>query len=160
MFRNTKMSNHLSQRELAKCIVGRPARAELQHIGECPECGAELDRLRNTLTVFRNAVRHRIDERVASQPPLVVPLRVAEAGVSTWRWTLVAAAMVMAIVLPFFINTNQPQETADPAAIETNPDAIMNRVNLHLSRTVPAPMEPMMTLIPREELMSKPGGVQ
>src|SRR2546425_10656543 len=105
MFRNTKMSKHLSQDQFAKCVAGRPARVELQHIGECPECSAELDRFNNTLTVFRNAVRHRIDDRVALQPPAVAP-RPAEAGLSTWRLTFVAAAIVMAALLPFFINTN------------------------------------------------------
>ena len=50
------------------------------------------------------------------------------------------------------------QEAAVQASGET-PDAIMNRVNSHLSRTLPAPMEPMMSLIPKE-LMNKQGGVQ
>jgi hypothetical protein len=51
-------------------------------------------------------------------------------------------------------------DVSEQVFTETNPDAVMDRVNRHLSRTVPAPMEPMMSLIPREELISKPGGVQ
>ena len=38
--------------------------------------------------------------------------------------------------------------------------AVMDRVNLHLSRTVPAPMEPMMSLIPSDELINNSGGVR
>jgi len=154
------MSNHLSQDQFAKCAFGRLARAELQHISECPECRAELDRFGNALSLFRSAIRHRIDDRVALHTPGGTRLRPAETGMSKWRWALVAAVVVVVVTLPFFMSENKPQEAVIQPSTETNPDALMDRVNLHLSRTVPAPMEPMMSLIPSEELISKSGGVQ
>lgn len=156
------MSNHLSEDQFVECIVGRPARPELQHISECPECSAELERFGNTLSVFRSAVRHRIEDRVALHPSVVTPLRAAEAGISTWRWALGAAAIVFLVLvnLPFFTSESEPQEAGEQVSTETNPNAVMDRVNLHLSRIVPAPMEPIMSLIPNEQLVSKPGGVQ
>ncbi|MBI2149439.1 MAG: hypothetical protein HYU27_02385 [Acidobacteria bacterium] len=158
------MSNHLSEDRFAKCAVGRPARAELEHISECAECSAELARFGNTLSLFRGAIRERIDARVGSHTPAAVPFstRPAAAGMSKWRWALGAAAVV-AFVLgmrPFFTSENKPQEVREQVSTETSPDAVMDAVNLHLSRTVPAPMERMMSLIPSEQLTAESGGVQ
>jgi hypothetical protein len=150
------MSNHLSQDQFAKCAVGRPSRAELHHIGECPECSAELERFGNTLLLFRSAIRHRIGRRSALQTPVATVSRPAEAGVPRWRWALVTTAFVVLVTLPFFMSEYKPPQ----ASTETTPDEIMDRVNRHLSRMVPAPMEPMMALIPSEEFVSKSGGVQ
>jgi hypothetical protein len=58
------------------------------------------------------------------------------------------------------MSEKKPQKVDEQLSTETNPVAIMDRVNLHLSRTVPAPMEPMMSLIPSDELISTPGGVR
>ena len=153
------MSDHLSEDQFAKCIVGRSTRAELQHIRECPECSVELERFGKTLSLFRTAVRDRIDDRVALHPPDEAPLRRREAGISTLRWAWVTAAIV-ALVIPLFMSEKKPQKVDEQLSTETNPVAIMDRVNLHLSRTVPAPMEPMMSLIPSDELISTPGGVR
>lgn len=152
------MNNHLSQDQFAKCAAGRPARAELEHLSECLECRAELERFGKALSLFRSAIRRRIDDRVAVHAPDVT-LKPAEGGISTWRWAWVAVAVVLA-VLPFFMSQNEPQEDVEQAATEISPDALMDRVNLHLSRTVPAPMEPVMSLIPSEQLIRKSGGLQ
>jgi len=153
------MSDHLSEDQFANCIAGRSARGELQHIRECPECSAELERFGKTLSLFRTAVRDRIDDRVAFHPSGGTPLRRREAGISTLRWAWVTAAIV-ALVIPLLMSENKQQKVQEQVSTETNAVAIMDRVSLHLSRTVPAPMEPVMSLIPSEELISKPGGVQ
>jgi hypothetical protein len=61
-------------------------------------------------------------------------------------------ALLVAVV-PFFMRENKPHEAVEQASTEISPDALMDRVNLHLSRTVPAPMEPVMFLIPSEQLI-------
>ena len=153
------MNDHLSEDQFAKCILGRSTRAELQHIRECPECSIELERFEKMLSLFRTALRDRIDDRVASHPPDETPLRRREAGISTLRWAWVTAAIV-ALVIPLFMSEKKPQKVDEQLSTETNPVAIMDRVNLHLSRTVPAPMEPMMSLIPSDQLISNTGGVR
>src|SRR5262249_4295 len=153
------MSDHLSEDQFAKCIAGRSTRAELQHISECPECSVELERFGKMLSLFRTAVRDRIDDRVGSRPSAGTPLTRREARISTLRWAWVTAAIV-ALIIPLFMSKKKPQKVDEQISTETNPVAIMDRVNLHLSRTVPAPMEPMMSLIPSEELVSKSGGVR
>jgi hypothetical protein len=158
MFRYTKMSNHLSQDQFAKCAVGGPTKAELQHLNECAECSAELDGFGNTLSLFRSAIRHRIDDRVALQPLNVAPSRPAQTAFSNWRWAFVVAGFIVVVLLPFFMTEHIPQEAGNQSSTEIN--ALMNRVNLHLSRTVPAPMEPLMELIPNEEFVTQSGGIQ
>ena len=66
----------------------------------------------------------------------------------TQRWILVAAAAIVLVVLPFIRPGNNPEAVPEPASVEADPDAVMNRVNLHLARTVPEPMEPLMMGLP------------
>jgi hypothetical protein len=156
------MSNHLSQDQFAQCIAGQPAGAELQHIGECGECSAELERFGNILSLFRSAIRDRIDDRVALQGSgaTAFPIQPVETGMSNWRWAVAAAALVVFVMLPFFISEPIQQESSRAVSIETDADALMNAVNAHLSRTLPAPMEPMLALLPSDEPGSESGGVQ
>jgi hypothetical protein len=63
-------------------------------------------------------------------------------------------------MLPFFINTPVPLETSRTVSIETDADAVMNAVNVRLSRVVPAPMEPILSLLPGDESITESGGVQ
>jgi len=163
------MSNHLSEDQFAKCIAGSAGVPELEHISGCRQCSAELERFRNTLGVFRNIVRSRIDARIASHPAGVTRAGTALSGFASWRPAWLAAAVV-ALIIPLFINSNignignignKPQQSAPQPGPEMSADAIMQRVNFHLSRTVPAPMEPIMPPMPEaERFQIKSGGVQ
>ena len=154
------MNNHLSEDQFSKCIAGRPAKVELQHIAECSECSAELERFGNTLSLFRGAIRDRIDDRVALYPSGLSPRRPAHAGILKWRWALVVAAAVVLVLVPFLRSEKKPQAVIAEQSSETDPDAVMRAVELHLSRTVPAPMEPIMALIPNDESKAQTGGLQ
>jgi len=141
------MNRHLSEDQIARCIVGQAAVAELHHARECRECGAELDRFTKSLDLFQSSIRERINGRIALVPAVAVSRR-ARAGTLAPRWILVAAAAAILVVLPFMRPGNKLEEYPQPASTEVDPDAVMNRVNLHLARTVPAPMEPLMLGIP------------
>jgi hypothetical protein len=156
------MSNHLSEDQFAQCVAGQPPGAELQHLAQCSECRAELERFSNTLSLFRSAMRDQIDDRAAASILVAAPfsIRPAEAGASNWQWSCIGAAIVIAAVLPFLVPAKQPQQFAEPVSIESTPDELMEAVNLQLSRTIPTPMEPLLALIPGEELMNKSRGVQ
>jgi hypothetical protein len=153
------MSNHLTEDQFARCAVGQGLKAELQHVLECAECRLELDTFKTNLGRFGVAIRQKVDNRLASRPWHFNPSRVPSAvAVPMWRLGVVFAS-ILALVLPFFMAGRKP-EPRQAAPIEMDADAIMNAVNRHLSRTVPAPMEPAFSLIPSEELISQPGGVQ
>jgi hypothetical protein len=158
------MNSHLTEDQIAEYIVGRSIRADQQHIAGCLQCRSEVERISASIAAFRSAVRDRVDARVASSPARLLPIPAASAtpAVSKWQWALAGAMMVIIAVVPFITRDRlMPQEDiieATPA--ETNPDELMDAVYRHLSRTVPAPMERVMVLIPDEEPDTKSGGVQ
>jgi anti-sigma factor RsiW len=149
------MSNHLSEDQIARCFAGQSTGAEQQHIQDCDACRAELDRLGRSISLFRSAVRDRIDARVALHAPKIA---VQPAVTPVWRWALVAAVSAVLATVPFFIT--RPQQFINNVSAPTDPDTLMREVNLHVSRTLPAPMEPILTLIPEDESISQLGGVQ
>jgi anti-sigma factor RsiW len=132
------MSNHLSQDQFESCVLSGAGWPELEHMNECPECRAEVERFSKGMALFRKAV-HDLAEEAPLQPVSTVN--------SGWRWTLAtvgaAAALVAAIILPFFISR--------PEHKEMSPDAVMERLNRHLEGTMPEAMEPAMSLISFEQ---------
>ena len=153
------MSNHLSENQFAKYVVGRATSADRQHLLECAECSSELDRFSNTLSVFRTAIRDRIDDRVIRRPG-AFPSAVRTSAMPKWCWALVAATLLVLMMLPFITHDYVRKSVVENISNDTDADALMNAVNLHLSRTVAAPMEPMMALIPNDEYTTESGGVQ
>lgn len=141
------MNRHLTEDQIARCIVGQANVEEVQHARDCPECGAELGRFSKSLDLFQCSIRERINDRIAIVPTVAISRR-SEAGGQTSRWILVAVAAVVLVILPFIRTGNQPGPFPKPASTEMDPNAVMDRVNLHLARTVPAPMEPLMLGVP------------
>ena len=141
------MNRHLSEDQIARCIVGQATIAEVQHARECPECGAELNRFSKSISLFQSSVHDRIKDRIALVPSIAVS-KSSGVGTRTQRWVLVAAAAIVLVVLPFIRTGIKPEAFPEPVSTEADPDAVMNRVNLHLARTVPAPMEPLMMGLP------------
>ena len=141
------MNRHLSEDQIARCIVGQGVSAEMQHARECLKCGAELNRFDKSLSLFQTSVQAHIANRI-SQVPSVAVSRPSGVGTRSHRWVLVAAAALVLVLLPFIRTGNKPEAFPAPSFTETDPDAVMNRVNLDLSRTVPAPMEPLILGLP------------
>jgi hypothetical protein len=77
-----------------------------------------------------------------------------------WGWAVVASLVIVLLVVPKFTNKQASQQVPEQTATDLDADAVMRAVNLHLSRTVPAPMEPMITLMPAEESTTNSGGVR
>jgi hypothetical protein len=149
------MSNHLTEDQFAKCVVGQSTFEERKHLAECAECGGRLDYFRGTISVFRSAVRAGVDARIGSRPSLLI--RPAAARDPKWRWALVAAtALVLALIPLAGVKRVSPPK----AQVETDADALMRTVDLQLSRTIPAPMEPVIALLPSDEIATQSGGVQ
>ena len=148
------MSGHLSHEQFARCFVETPPQLQ-GHVRNCPECAAELERFAESLGQLRGAIRGRIDAQVASMPG--PPAHRQETGPQGWQWALVAATVVMVGLIPFAILDTKPGTRAPEAAVPADPSDLMDSINLHLSRDLPAPMEPML-VFPHPR--SKPGGIQ
>jgi hypothetical protein len=150
------MSHHLSENQFEACILGHAGPAELTHINDCPDCRAEFQRFSKSLSLFRRAVWDLADDRAALSSSNVTAPAVSTTNIPKWRWALVVATFVVAVAIPILVGeTNPPKPTE-----QMSPEAVMERLNRHLARTVPAPMEPVMSLISIEPFASEPGGVQ
>jgi len=155
------MNKHLSEDQIATYVAGRAAETERRHVAECAECCGELDRFGKAITSFRTAVRDQVDGRVATHAPAIHPsLPRATPGIPKWRWALVAAVALIFIMIPLFKGERKPQAVVTDSLVKADPDSLMQAVNLHLSRTVPEPMERMIALLPNDESITESGGVQ
>ena len=156
------MSHHLSEDQFAKCVLGTSSNIERQHAAECPLCSAEFDRFCGAVGSFRSAIRCRVDAHVGSAAPRVYSFtNPAPAGGVLLKWSL--ALMTSAVVALVFLPLPAPEETVETIDREAGPasaNALMDAINLHLLRTMPAPMEPMMVLLPEGESTEEWGGVQ
>jgi anti-sigma factor RsiW len=154
------MNNHLSQDQFERCLLLRAGPAELEHLSNCPGCRAEFEHCSRLLALFRSAIRHRVDDQVTFQSSAVLSSDSAATGIPKWRWALVAVGFFAVVMSPFFMTAIKPPERMARVSTKTSAEAVMERLNRHLSRTMPAPMEPVMSLIPSEEIATKPGRVQ
>jgi hypothetical protein len=154
------MSNHLSEDQFAKCLVGQSSNEERQHLDVCRECSAELDRSRKSISLFSNALTDRVEARVALRPSLAI--RPTKGSDPKWRWGLVAATALVLALMPFIgIKPNIiPRQVVETPQSNTDADTLMSAVQLQLSRTIPEPMEPVIALLPTEELPTPTRGVQ
>ena len=155
------MSDHLSPAQFAACIVHGPAAEELKHINACPKCGAALEEFRAAMASFRTAVRDCVDARMDTVTTEGSSSDAARQPIGAPRssWILAAAAVVLVIGLPVLISKQLPQPSTTILR-QTDPDTLMDAIDLHLLRTVPAPMEPMLGLLPEAGFKTDFGGVQ
>ncbi len=137
------MNRHLSTREISEWAAGtRPPERE-NHLHECAECRGELIRLQGTLSEFRDSLRDW-SARQGVAAPRPVWLTEGPRGSHRLRWALVAVALVLLAAIPFYRGRTQQPRLAD-----TSPDdaVLLEQIDAGVSRSVPAPMEPLTSLV-------------
>jgi len=133
------MIDHLSQEQLSRLLIGDASPEEEQHAIRCGTCAEELTDLHESFSAFRGAVQNWTSASGGSAVPEIR----RHPKLFLVRWALaiaVAALLLIAIRNPKFVGTRHHQATADDALL-------LEQVNTHLSRTLPAPLEPWMELI-------------
>jgi len=162
------MRSHLTPEEFARCFAGSLTSIQdgeiLRHARECPECSAELRRFGSAVDGFRAAIRDRVNVQVES--PVTVTRRAPPiaSGNRKLKWA-VAAALVVAGLIPVATLDSRlapiAQETSSTLSTAAAADAaaLLNSINLHLSRDLPAPLEPMMAPL-QIDTSTTFGGVQ
>jgi sugar (pentulose or hexulose) kinase len=148
------MTKHLTEEQFARCFVEGASGAAWEHLTECSECQTELDRFGGTVASLRLAVRGRVDAQAAAQAFDMPMAR----HTSKTAWALAAAAVLLLGIAPFLME--MPHEALEASSAEPSPEALMNAISLHLSRTMPSPMEPMMSLIPSDVYITESGEIQ
>ena len=124
------MSQHLSAEQISNWMIGARTPQAEQHVRDCPECQAEVVRFEETLSQFRGSVRSLTVPPAAWMPAPTRPL----------GWVLLVAALCVLTAVPIYRNfADRQQARADAILLE--------QVDAALSRTVPAPMEPLARLV-------------
>lgn len=163
------MSNHLSQDQLSMWILGRCTPEERQHGLDCAQCSAELARFQEPVSTFRTAFQDWSDRESAPQLQEVTTflLRPRRFFIPSWSWAALGMAVVLLTSLPLYrqqeelMRGSKGQGPSAPASTSVDEDALlMHEVRRHLSRTLPAPMEPIMALVPNPESKISSGGIQ
>jgi len=168
------MNNHLSQDQLSMWILGRSTAEELRHGEECPQCRSELQRFEAPVAAFRSTMLDWSDRVSAPRIEGVLTVHQRPQAIYKlfWRWAAVGTAVLLLTAIPIYRQRQELMqrkandlETSQLPPIDAPDDAnadgvLMDAVNAHLSRTIPAPMEPIMALIPNQENIAPPGGTQ
>ena len=152
------MKNHLSEQQFAQCVVAGATGKVRQHLSQCADCSAQLVAFAQTVSSVRESIRATVDARVAATPDAVVtaPVPVQNKRLPALQWARLALTAVVVLALgsaPLFLTIHETSE-------QVSAEALMDSIDAHLSRTVPSPMEPIMSLVPSEESISQPGGAQ
>ena len=155
------MRHHLSEDQLSMCILGRAAAEELQHGRECPQCKAQLERFHEPVSTFRAAMQDWSDRESVSRLAEISWILAKPRWFSDplWLWAPVAITVMLLTGIPIYIQ-QQKLYRAEVTEATHEDVLLMDAINMHLSRPLPAPMEPIMALIPEEKTVIQSGGIK
>jgi hypothetical protein len=129
------MSKHLTTAQLSEWIAGERSAENAAHLKACATCRTELTGFESGLVALGQSVRTWA-ARQDLAPGFEIPKR------SSWRWALAGVAIAVAVLLPARWNTEARREAA------LREDAqLLEHIDMQLSRSVPATMEPLMILM-------------
>ncbi|MGA2183083.1 MAG: hypothetical protein ABSH47_08645 [Bryobacteraceae bacterium] len=136
------MSRHLSSLEISEWAAGTRTPESENHLHECAECRGELTRLQGVFSEFRDSLRYWSAAQGGSAPRPVW-LTESPLGAHRLRWALVAVTMVLLAAIPFYRSRVQQHQ------VDTNlEDAVLlEQIDAGVSRSIPAPMEPLTGLV-------------
>jgi hypothetical protein len=115
--------------------------------------------LESSLSLFRGSVRQWSDRQSSAPDPAAWKAARTRTGfIGPPRlWALVTAMVLMLAVVPIYRDAQDKQRKAELAQADA---VLMEQVDDQLSRAVPAPMEPLVNLVPwsSEENNTEEGG--
>jgi anti-sigma factor RsiW len=138
------MSEHLRTQQFNDLILGIAEAEPAAHLAACPQCRAEMETLRATLSEFRGAAL-RWSENAAQQT--AVPKK--QPSSRRWAkpaWALVAVAIVLAAVLPLtqWRSHSSRSAAADAAQAQIVRDnQLLAQIDSETAETTPAPLQPL-----------------
>jgi hypothetical protein len=140
------MNEHLSSREIDEWLIGRRTHRMEVHLQACTACADELQLMAGPLKLFGSAVRSYGDEIGPTGRWSPTGKRIVLSGWFAWRWrmALVAAGLLVMIAAPVYHREEVKRQAAVTAAQD---EILLRQVESGISRSVPAPMEPLATLI-------------
>jgi hypothetical protein len=158
------MNKHLSEDEICRSFIGSSTMEEERHVQNCAQCREEVERLRIACSLFRDAMKDWTALRnEVIRLPIVATLAKPRGFESIhWRWALIGAVTILLAVIPMYKsqyfprNETQIDRAAGPsnnALVQsgTREDILLMEAVISHRATIPAPMEPVMALLPTDE---------
>jgi len=139
------VKEHLSSQEITGVIAGQGTPEVQEHLLSCHACAEQVRRATEPLKMFAGALRSLGEEMSPSRPFVPDGRRVA----SAWRGrparlVLAAAALMMMVAAPVYRHEELKRQAALTAAQD---EILLRQVESGISRSVPAPMEPLAKLM-------------
>lgn len=145
------MSEHLSPQQIEEWLIGQRTPQAEEHLRLCRVCAGKVESAAQPLRLFGSAMRSWSDEVMPSRER--VPVGDRARGMRRWRLALAVAAILLMIAVPVYRHESviKQQAAAALAARRRGEDEMLLRqVEAGLSRSVPAPMEPLAKLMPSD----------
>ena len=149
-------AGHLTEEQFGELIAAPAETAAVDpspaaaHLRSCEQCTAELDGLRECLSVFREASTAYANNELRRMPQVKLPARRPMLfPVLTPMYWVAAAAILLAAFLPMQTLRRHATQAALPVAAgapaasasSESDEALMDDVNREESASVPAPMQ-------------------
>jgi hypothetical protein len=140
------MSGHLSSEQISKWIAGDLTPDAERHLKGCAYCTAETARMKALLTNFRSSVIEwsALQKEAKAPEHWTQPQEQRRLIGGMMRWSMAAAALAIVLIVLICKNFNDRNREAEAFKADLQ---LWEEVNAHVSRPVPAPMEPLMNLI-------------
>ena len=138
------MNRHLSAERISLWMLGERSAEDEQHVRECTECAIAVTHLETGLANFRSSAEQWSERQ--SNAAAVRDWAPARPANWAWRfrWAAVAAVVLLVMAIPLYRFTRH-SETG--VTIGQSDVQLLEEVDAEVSRTVPQPMEPLLTLM-------------
>ncbi len=137
---------HLDEEQFAAVIAGEADEEAQKHALHCYECSVEVERMRQFLGEFRQAI-----SAVAERPRRFQPVQLP---VTRWRMALAAAAMACLILVAGVLLQSAKRRDVGPAAPiqqqaqkEDADDQLLLEIDQDISRSSPRALEPASLIV-------------
>jgi hypothetical protein len=137
------MSNtHLMPDQISRLLAGLATNDDERHVEDCPVCRSARDAAVRDLALFRSGVRSWTQEHESGLPAASFAESRSGRRESLWLRGALVLCLLMLASLPFakYRMERQKHEAVQDAQL-------LDEVNAHIVRTVPAPMEPFFELL-------------
>jgi predicted anti-sigma-YlaC factor YlaD len=145
------MTAHLTHEELTNRLLSEPSMTVDAHLLDCEGCRKELDQLRSSVALFRDAA-HGWSENAASVSQRVIAIAPRRKALWTAEWAVAAALLLVVVILPMVYWQNRGHNVqsgsitspADTFQAQVDKDnEMLSAVNSEIAESVPAPMQPL-----------------
>jgi hypothetical protein len=138
------MKRHLSEDEIAAWVAGERPAAQATHTAGCAECQERVGALESAVSQFGQTVREW--SLASERMPAFIP-RQRSWWQPSAQWLLVTAGIALMGAIPVYENYLR-QRAAHQMELDAAADAaLLRQVDAGVSRAVPGPLEPLVSLV-------------